>query len=109
MPHPALPPAHTERPRSPRRLVPVPFTEHHLLKGRRGSCYGCAVALALNDATGYTWHVTADLATCEVPALGAWPLPPEVQTLIHELDQGRLVPDTIFALPARFAPKEKKA
>lgn len=98
-----------------KRWVTVNVTEDIIKRADPGDCYGCLVALALREATGFVWHVVEDSARIEVICgpLGklrpTWYFPDEVRDLIRRFDRRfglEHVEPTTFRLPTRFADKK---
>jgi hypothetical protein len=94
------------------RWILVPLTQRHLDAGEPMHCYRCPLALALEEATSQHWQVTEATATMEdqaghhlLPHGGhVWRLPPQVQALIRQIDDGEPVRPCALRLPRRFAP-----
>lgn len=93
------------------RWVIVKITKEIIQQAIPSDCYECLIALALAEATGFSWHVWHDSARIETICgpLGkmrrTWKMPDEVQGLMRAFDTGDEIEPTSFRLPARFADK----
>lgn len=93
-----------------KRWINVDVTLAMTEQSKPYDCYMCLVAIALREATGFIWHVTASHARIEVycgpPPRRTWKLPPQVRYIMSAFDTGNFVKPTTFRLPARFADKK---
>lgn len=94
-----------------KRWLIVQVTADQIAKAKPSDCYECLIALALRDATGFSWHVMDDSARIETlcgPLNGRrriWHFPNSVARLLRRFDRNDTVQPTSFRLPARFADK----
>lgn len=94
-----------------KRWVTVNVTEDIIKRARRQDCYYCLIALALREATGFSWHVWFESARIEVLCglnglRRTWKMPPDVHDAMVTFDAGYAVAPFSFRLPARFADKK---
>lgn len=92
-----------------KRQIEITITADIIARADSADCYFCAVALALNEATGLPWHVWKDSARIEV-LWGRKPIfvfPTEVRRFVAAFDRGDAVEPICFKLPARFADKKR--
>lgn len=93
------------------RWLMVHVTAEQIAKAKPQDCYECLIAVALREATGFSWHVVDGSARIETlcgPLNGRrriWHFPNSVARLLHQFDRGETVEPTSFRLPARFADK----
>ena len=94
-----------------KRWVVVEVTEDVIRRATPHDCYYCLIALALREATGFSWHVDFESARIEVLCgldglRRTWVMPQEVRDAMQDFDSGRPVSPFSFRLPARFADKK---
>jgi hypothetical protein len=101
-----------------KRWITVEVTQDMIDRATPSDCYDCLVAIALNEATGWTWHVIEKSARIEVfcGPLGkmrpTWNFSPDrrvVRRLMSDFDAGEPVEPCTFRLPARYADKKWRA
>jgi hypothetical protein len=93
------------------RWLIIQVTAEQIAAAKPSDCYECLIALALREATGFSWHVWKDSARIETlcgPLNGrrrTWYFPSTVSQLMRRFDRDERVEPTSFKLPARFADK----